>query len=106
MCSKIVKDKKYLRRENLRMQNIFPILLQRFRRKGFMAIELSELMKDIMNTIRQNENHTIEAVNSELESLGWGIQIMDQALFEEAISLFESSDISEFEKYIQRIEGN
>ena len=85
---------------------MFPILLKRFRNKGFMPIELPGLMKDIINTIRQKENYTLNTVNLELESLGWGIQIMDQALFEETLSLIENLGDSEFKKYFRQDEGN
>lgn len=87
------------------MDNIFPILLKRFRNKGFMPIELPWLMQDIINTIQQKENYTLNTVNLELESLGWGIQIIDQALFEETLSLIENLSDFDFKKYFRQDEG-
>ena len=71
-----------------------------------MPIELPWLMKDIIDTIQQKENYTLKTVNLELESLGWGIQIMDQALFEETLSLIENLGDSDFKKYFRQNEGN
>ena len=88
------------------MDNIFPILFKRFRNKGFMPVELPGLMKDIVNTVQQKENYTLNTVNLELESLGWGIQIMDQALFEQTLSMIENLGDSDFKKYFRQDEDN
>ena len=93
-------------KKTIKMDNIFPILFERFRNKGFMPIELPWLMKDIIDTIQQKENYTLDTVNLELESLGWGIQIMDQAIFEETLFLIENLDDSDFKKYFRQDEGN
>ena len=66
-------------------------LFLRFQIKGFMPIEIPELIKDVLNLMENQKICTITAVDQELEELGWGINIMDNATYELITSLLEGN---------------
>lgn len=66
-------------------------LFMMFKTKGFIPIELPELVKDIFEIMDQCENCTITAIDRELEELGWGLNIMDNATYELITSLVEGN---------------
>ncbi len=69
------------------MENRLDDLFLRFQTKGFMPIEIPGLIKDVFNIIDNGEYCTINAVNQEMEDLGWGIEIMDNITYELVTSL-------------------
>jgi hypothetical protein len=54
---------------------------------GFTPIEIPGLLDDITHLFKESKNCTTNSINQELENLGWGIQILDESLFEEIASL-------------------
>jgi hypothetical protein len=66
-------------------------LFMMFRTKGFMPIELPELVRDIFEIMDKCRNCTITAIDRELEELGWGLNIMDNATYELITSLVEGN---------------
>ena len=62
-----------------------------FQTKGFMPIEIPELVKDVLDIIDHQELRTITAIDRELEELGWGLNIMDNATYELITSLVEGN---------------
>ena len=66
-------------------------LFTMFKTKGFMPIELPELVKDIFEIMDQCKNCTITAIDRELEELGWGLNIMDNTTYELITSLKEGN---------------
>jgi len=64
-------------------------LFQRFKTKGFMAIEIPGLVKDVFNMIDNSGYSTISTIDKELEELGWGIGIMDNVTYELITSLLK-----------------
>ena len=62
-----------------------------FQTKGFMPIEIPELVKDVLDIIDHQELRTITAIDRELEELGWGLNIMDNATYELITSLVEGT---------------
>jgi hypothetical protein len=66
-------------------------LFMMFQTKGFMPIELPELVKDIFEIMDKCRNCTITAIDQELEELGWGLNIMDNATYELITSLVEGN---------------
>jgi hypothetical protein len=64
------------------MDNRLDDLSLRFQTKGFIPIEIPGLMKDIFNIFNNPVYSTITDINQELEDLGWGIEIMDDATYE------------------------
>jgi len=66
-------------------------LFLRFQMKGFMPIEIPELVKDVLGIIGNREVCTITAIDQELEELGWGINIIDNVTYELIRSLDEGN---------------
>ena len=66
-------------------------LFLRFQIKGFMPIEIPELVKDVLYIMENQERCTIMTIDQELEELGWGINIMDNTTFELITSLVEGN---------------
>jgi hypothetical protein len=66
-------------------------LFLRFQIKGFMPIEIPELVKDVFEIMDNRRNCTISTIDQELEELGWGMNIMDNATYELITSLVESN---------------
>ena len=62
-----------------------------FQTKGFMPIEIPELVKDVLDIIDHQELRTITAIDRELEELGWGLNIMDNPTYELITSLVEGT---------------
>jgi acyl CoA:acetate/3-ketoacid CoA transferase alpha subunit len=69
-------------------------------KKGFGSEEIPELVDDLKLLLQQPENRTTVYVNQELESLGWGVQLLDESLFQMIVSHLISSD--EFTKSMER----
>ena len=66
-------------------------LLERFKTKGFMAIEPPGLVKDVLNIVSTGEHSAITAIDQEFKDLGWGIGIMDKITHRLIISQLEDS---------------
>jgi hypothetical protein len=64
------------------MENRLDHLFLRFQTKGFIPIEIPGLMKDVFDVFNNPIYSTVADINRELEDLGWGIEIMDDATFE------------------------
>ena len=71
------------------MENILDDLFLRFQTKGFIPIEIPGLIKDVFNIFDNPVYSTIADINQELEDLGWGIEIMDDATYELINSLVQ-----------------
>jgi len=66
-------------------------LFLRFQIKGFMPIEIPELVKDVLDIMDHRELCTMATIDQELEELGWGVSIMDNATYELITSVVESN---------------
>lgn len=66
------------------------ILSRRLAEKNLMPVEVSRLIKDVVNIIGDGGNFTLYMVNQKLEYLGWGGQILDEFSFELILSLIEN----------------
>ena len=71
------------------MGDRFNDLFLRFQTKGFMPIEIPELVKDVLDIMDHREPCTMATIDQELEELGWGISIMDNSTYELITSLVE-----------------
>ena len=67
-------------------------LFLRFQIKGFMPIEISELVKDVLDIVDNRGLCRLTTFNQELEELGWGINIMDRVTYELITSLAEGNE--------------
>lgn len=74
------------------MKNTKDDLFLRFEVKGFMPAEIPDLIKDILNIVRNSERFTKTSINQELESLGWGIDVMDHVTYRLITSLVEENN--------------
>lgn len=66
-------------------------LLLSFREKGYMAIEIPWLIKDVIH-LTANSEYTITDINREMEDLGWGIEIMDNETYKQIIAFVDNMD--------------
>ena len=66
-------------------------LFLRFQIKGFMSIEIPELVKDVLDIMNNRKPCTITTIDQELEELGWGINIIDNATYELITSVVEGN---------------
>jgi len=64
------------------MRDINDILFEKFSERDFTSLELSRLIKDVMNIIGDGGEFTLSQVNQELENLGWQKQVLDEFSFE------------------------
>ena len=65
------------------MKEIFDILSIRLSDKGLLPVEVSRVIKDVINIIRDGgESTAVSLVNEKLEALGWRTQILDLFSFE------------------------
>jgi len=75
------------------MKEAFQILSQRLADKDLLPVEVSRLMKDVVNITGDGGGYTMALVNQKLETLGWGRQVLDQFTFELLRILIENEYI-------------
>lgn len=73
------------------MENRLDDLILMFQMKGFMPIEIPELVRDILDIMENRGHCTITTIEQELEDLGWGMGILDSATYELITSLVEGN---------------
>ena len=83
------------------MKNTKDDLFLRFEMKGFMLVEIPDLIKDILNIVGNSDRFTKTTINQELESLGWGIGVIDNVTYELTTSLVENTGFSDVERHIR-----
>ena len=83
----------------IRLNNLF----QGFKTKGFMAIEIPVLVKDVLNIVGTSGYSAITTIEQELEDLGWGIGIMDNVTHELITSLLEDNGSTDVERHIHNM---
>ena len=71
------------------MDHLYSEVLGKFKNKGLAPFEIIELIKDFTLFNRTDQNCTLDTINEELESLGWGIHVMDKALYEKLTFLID-----------------
>ena len=74
-------------------------LFQGFKTKGFMAIEIPGLVKDVLNIVGTSGYCEITTINRKLEDLGLGIGIMDNVTHELITSLLEDNSSTDVERH-------
>jgi hypothetical protein len=89
-------------REEVSMKGKFTELLLRFKNKGFSNIEVAGFLSDFRDLKQRRGIPSLNSVNLELESLGWGVHIMDMALYRDLISLLEEEALGDFRHYLQQ----
>lgn len=72
------------------MEKTQNFLFKRFSRIGLHTDEIRFLINDLENYFSERKDYSIDQLNNEIESLGWGIQVIDQALYKDILSCFEN----------------
>lgn len=85
------------------MKDKFTDLLFRFNNKGLSNIEVAGFLSDFRNLKQRQGIPPLHHANLELENLGWGVSIMDTALYRDLISLIEGEALEEFKYYLQQM---
>ena len=78
-------------------------LLLRLNKKGFSNIEVAGFLSDFRDLKQRRGILPLYSLNLELESLGWGVHIIDMALYRDSITLFEEEEIEDFKYYLQQL---
>jgi hypothetical protein len=74
------------------MGKVSETLTDRLMKKGFSPVEIPELIDDLTSLFRRCKNHTAAHVNQELETLGWGVDLLDESLFQKILSDWKGTD--------------
>ncbi|UCH22254.1 MAG: hypothetical protein JSU83_03150 [Deltaproteobacteria bacterium] len=85
------------------MKGKFIMLLLKLKKKGLSNIEVAGFLTDFRDLKQRRVIAPLNSANLELENLGWGVHIMDMALYKDLISLFEEEALEDFKYYLQQI---
>ena len=64
-----------------------------FKKQGLYQEEFPYFMEDIFNYIDQKGNAPLNLLNQELETLGWGIQIIDESVYQQMLFLHQNKNV-------------
>jgi acyl CoA:acetate/3-ketoacid CoA transferase alpha subunit len=84
------------------VEQLSEILADSLIKRGFSTEEIPALINDLISLLRRTKNRKSAYFNQELENLGWGVQILDESLFQMIVSHLVSSD--EFIRSMERKE--
>jgi hypothetical protein len=73
------------------MPDFMSTLMREFHRKGIHSKQLQELLTDIDIFFQNNGYRSRQQLNLELESLGWGINIIDRETYDRIIQLLDAT---------------
>jgi hypothetical protein len=85
------------------MKSKFNGLFLSLKNKGLSNMEVAGFLTDFRDLRQRLGIPPLDYANLELESLGWGVSIMDMALYRDLISLIEGEALEEFKYYLQQI---
>jgi len=63
-----------------------------FTQKGLLQEELPYFIKDVIRFIDEEGYASLQSLNTELETLGWGVQVMDETAYKQMIFLHRNRD--------------
>ena len=63
-----------------------------FTQKGLLQEELHYFIKDVIRFIDEEGYASLQSLNTELETLGWGVQVMDETAYRQMIFLHRNRD--------------
>ena len=72
------------------MKELKMAFYKHFNQKGFQNDEIPFLISDLKRYFIKRNNYSLQVLNREMETLGWGIQIVDQALYEDLLYYYEN----------------
>jgi hypothetical protein len=73
------------------MAGLMSILVREFHRQGYHPGQLQGLLKDIEIFFQDNGYRSRQRLNLELESLGWGINIIDRETYDRILQLLNAT---------------
>lgn len=85
--------------ERSEMQQSFHSLWTWFQKQELYQEDFQYLINDIFNYIDQKGNVPLHILNQELEALGWGIQIMDEAAYRHMLILHQRKHHIDIKEY-------
>jgi len=62
--------------------------------KGLLKEEVPYFIKDVIHLFGQEEYASLSSLNQELEALGWGIQIMDETVYQQMLFLHRNKNFA------------
>ena len=74
------------------MRKSLDSLWEWFEKQGLYQEEFPYFIEDIFNYIDQKECATLNSLNQELETLGWGIQMIDEAVYTQMMFLHQNKN--------------
>jgi hypothetical protein len=77
------------------MTDISKSITDKLMKKGITPVEIPYLLDDLILLFGQGNICTTNFINDELENLGWGVQVLDESLFQEIASLVSTAEISQ-----------
>ena len=72
-----------------------------FENKGLLQIEFPYFIKDIFSFMEQEKYASLNSLNQELETLGWGIQIMDETAYKQMLFIHQNKKFYDLEGYFK-----
>lgn len=72
-----------------------------FENKGLLQVEFPYFIKDIFSFMEQEQSASLNSLNQELETLGWGIQIMDQTAYKQMLFIHQNKKFDDLEGYLK-----
>ena len=88
-----------MRRENADLfsqasttQDIMELLILRLSRRGLLFPQIPRFIKDVKNAIHDSGHTATMFLNEQLDSLGWGKQILDEFTLQLILFLAENQD--------------
>ncbi|MFC1885512.1 hypothetical protein ACFLZM_00430 [Thermodesulfobacteriota bacterium] len=76
------------------MNNTLNKLTTWFEQKGLHQQDLPYFIKDVIQFIDTERHSSLQSLNQELESLGWGIQLMDETAYKQMLFLHRNRNAS------------
>lgn len=83
------------------MKLLMTAVMEQLRRIGFNPFERTALLKDLLQIFLLSDHRSRDAINRELESLGWGIQLMDSRMHREFMLLVNNIDETAVDRYFR-----
>lgn len=69
------------------------LLIVPLREKGFIPLEVPGLINDVVQIVREGSHRSIDAMNQELEDLGWGISALDNITYDRIIAFIHNETV-------------
>jgi len=83
-----------------RTSNICDTLFGRLSARGLMSVEITRLIKDVFNIVRDGGDFTVASINQELGRLGWRERVMDVTSFELITFILENEYDYEVKRHL------